>query len=450
MPRARSLVVFLCLALPGLLGASSCGTSPGAVPGADGGPSIAPPAPSLPEASGAGLPCDVQKILADNCWKCHSDPTKFTAPMPLTTHAALTAGSKSDPSKKVYELVSSRLRDDKSPMPPSPNARLSAADMAVLEGWAAAGAPSSTATCTAPPPPPGDAGPVEPLDCAPDLSIKPSEPWAMPQTDANEYVCYGVDVESPTDKHITALTPRIQNPAIVHHVLVFKSDTAYPTKPQKCPSGGSLQWRLMYGWAPGGKNMVLPKEAGFALPAGKQTHFIVQVHYNNARGLTGQSDTSGVDLCTSAPRANEAEVLAFGTQKIDLPRKSELDKTCSVTVPAALAGKKIFAAMPHMHELGYAIDTKLYKAGGGAPIDLGTVPRWDFNQQYWQPLDATIGANDVVKTHCAWKNPTTRDVKFGENTEDEMCYSFTMYYPRIDSGLWSWAVPALGSQCVTN
>ena len=142
-------------------------------------------------------------------------------------------------------------------------------------------------------------------------------------------------------------------------------------------------------------------------------------------------------------------VLAFGTTSIDVPRKSERDRTCTYKIPAALgAGKKIFAAMPHMHEVGTAIETKLYKGGTGNPIDLGTVSKWDFNTQYWQPLDATIAGNDVVKTRCAWKNTTDADVKFGENTEDEMCYSFTLYYPRIESNLWSWTVPAATSQCV--
>ena len=422
---------------------ASCGTDAGVTP-TDAGPTPTTSA-SVPGPTGQGLPCDVQRVLADNCWKCHSSPPKFGAPMPLTTHAQLIAAATSDATKKVHERVVKRIHDDAAPMPQAPNPRLSAADMAVLDAWSAAGAPASTATCN--PPPPGDAGPTEPLACTPDISVAPSEPWTMPEADANDYVCYGVNVTSPTDKHIVAIAPRIQNPSIVHHVLIFKSDSAYPTKPQKCPSGGSLQWRLMYGWAPGGKNMVMPPEAGFAVKAGQTTNFVVQVHYNNARRLVGQTDTSGVELCTSAPRQFEADVLAFGTQKIDIPRKSELEKTCSVTVPAALAGRKVFAAMPHMHELGSAIETRLTKAAGGAEVDLGSVPRWDFNTQFWLPISATLDANDVVKTRCAWKNSTDRDVKFGENTEDEMCYSFTMYYPRIDTALWTWAVPALGSQC---
>lgn len=424
----------------------SCGTSVDATPVTDAGPSPTATSTVTPATSN-GLPCDVDAVLAKNCRSCHSATPSFGARMPLTTYADLVAPAKSDPQKKVIDLVTKRVRDDAAPMPQAPNPRLSAADMAILDGWANAGAPQSSATCGGPGP--TDGGPVQPLDCKPDLKIGPDSAWAMPQAAKNEYVCYGVDVTSPDDKHVVALTPRIENSKIVHHVLIFKSDATYPSKPQACPSGGSLQWRLMYGWAPGAKNMVLPKEAGFALKKGQTTHFVVQVHYNNATGLPAETDSSGFDLCTAAPRQYEADVLAFGTQQIDVPAKSTVDRTCTFKVPTQLAdAKKIFAAMPHMHEIGSAIETKLYKGGTGAPIDLGSVPRWDFNTQFWQPLDATLVANDVVKTRCAWNNTTSANVKFGENTENEMCYSFTLYYPRIDSALWTWAAPSLTSQCV--
>jgi cytochrome c551/c552 len=383
-------------------------------------------------------------VFDQNCRKCHSAPTKFGAPIPLITHDHLTATAAGDASKKIYDLVKSRVNSEAAPMPPAPNARLSDADKKILDDWIAAGAPKSNEACGGNN---GDAGVVTALDCKPDLSIKPASAWTMPKDQGNEYVCYGVDVDTADDKHIVALAPRIDNPNIVHHVLIFAADTSYPTTPQKCSSGGSLAWRLMFGWAPGGKNMVMPQEAGYAVKKGRTNHYVVQVHYNNAQGLEGEKDTSGFELCTAAPRQYEADVLVFGTTKIDLPPNSQVDKTCSVTIPNSLAGKKIFAAMPHMHELGTAIDTKLYPGGTGTPVDLGSAPKWDFQTQYWLPLTAELKANDVVKTRCAWKNTTGQKVKFGENTEDEMCYSFTMYYPKIDSALWSWQIPAYTSQC---
>jgi hypothetical protein len=331
-------------------------------------------------------------------------------------------------------------------MPQPPNARLNAADTATLDSWIGRGAPASTENCNATG---GDGGITQPLDCTPDVSLKAASPWAMPQTDTNDYVCYGVDVTKAEDKHVIALAPRVQNPKIVHHILLFATDTAYTSTPQKCSAGGGAGWRLMFGWAPGGKNMMLPKEAGFPIKANTPAHYVVQVHYNNIGGLAGETDTSGVDLCTDAPRANEADVVAFGTIDINVPAHGTLDKTCTQRsqVVSALAGKKLFAAMPHMHNIGTAIDTKLWKGGTGTPIDLGSVAKWDFQTQFWYPIDATLENGDVIKTHCAWNNTSDQNVKFGENTENEMCYSFTMYYPRVTGPIWNWQAGAATSTC---
>jgi hypothetical protein len=54
---------------------------------------------------------------------------------------------------------------------------------------------------------------------------------------------------------------------------------------------------------------------------------------------------------------------------------------------------------------------------------------------------------DRVETRCRWKNSLSHAVGFGPSTEDEMCYSFTMYYPRIEDPNWHWALPALYAKC---
>ena len=96
-----------------------------------------------------------------------------------------------------------------------------------------------------------------------------------------------------------------------------------------------------------------------------------------------------------------------------------------------------------MHKLGVAMTSTLTPAGSSTPLDLGTMPNFDFNTQQWLPLDVTSAEGDTIRTKCSWKNTTGEEVKFGEKTSDEMCYSFTMYYPRISSPIWSWATPAL-------
>jgi hypothetical protein len=409
----------------------------------DGGGNVGPETPS-------GLPCPVAAVLAQHCTTCHGSTPLNGAPDSLMTWDDTQKDSFTEPGKKIYQVMQERIHDDANPMPPAPNARLSANDTATIDGWVNAGAAKSTDDCSAQG---GDAGYVDPLNCTPDLHVRSTSPWTMPQDQANQYVCYGMLAPTTglSGPHVIAFAPHIDNPKIVHHILVFEQGdknvepTDYPTTPQPCASGGNVNWRIIYGWAPGGKNLYLPQEAGFPTAGSR---YVVQVHYNNIAALSGQTDSSGIDMCTGPARPNEADVLAFGTETISIPPNGTLDRTCSLTLPSQIPSVTIFTAMPHMHQLGTQISTTLTQADGGAQIDLGTVNNWNFQTQYWLPLQTTTtNTGDTITTHCAWKNPTMNTVKFGENTEDEMCFSFTMYYPRIQTALWSWQIPAATSQC---
>jgi hypothetical protein len=68
-----------------------------------------------PPVTSSSLPCDVDAVLASNCRQCHTAPPRFGAPMPLVTYADLEAPARSDPTKKVYELVEQRVHDDARP-----------------------------------------------------------------------------------------------------------------------------------------------------------------------------------------------------------------------------------------------------------------------------------------------------------------------------------------------
>jgi hypothetical protein len=389
-----------------------------------------------------GLPCDVDAVLAANCRTCHSATPQFGAPMPLVTHADLTAPAKSDPSRKVYELVLERTASDAAPMPPPPNERLAASERDKLVAWVEAGTPTSTEACGTSPGPGEDFG----VACTPDLKLAPASAYEMPASTKDEYVCWGVDLQSPTPKHVTAFVPRIDNAKITHHIVLFEADSAYPSTPQPCSAGGSLQWRMVMGWAPGGKGLELPPEAGFPIKTTGTTHYVVQMHYSNVGGLSGETDASGFDLCTGPPRANEADVLAFGTQSFTI-QPGVHTEDCTLSVPAQVPEIRLIAAMPHMHQLGTAMSTTLVPGGGGPEIDLGSAPNYSFDTQVWYPIDATVKGGDVVRTRCTWTNDTGQSVSFGEKTTEEMCYSFTLYYPRVQLPLWSWAAPAVASEC---
>ena len=99
-----------------------------------------------------------------------------------------------------------------------------------------------------------------------------------------------------------------------------------------------------------------------------------------------------------------------------------------------------------MHQLGTSIATTA-TSPTFATADLGEQKNWDFGNQSWLPVDYVLRPGDTVTTRCAWSNTTDSYVTFGEKTTDEMCYSFVMYYPRIEHPSWHWSSPAVSSVC---
>jgi len=386
---------------------------------------------------GAGaIPCAVDTIVEKNCRQCHGSTPNFGAPMPLVTLDDFKAARGGT---TTYQLSQTRIHDPGRRMPQPPNAPLSEADAKVFDDWVAQGAPAGNACTGGTDAGTGTDGSIS-ANCTPDVELASPDTWTQPTDSADDYICYGVDVPVTEKRQAIAFVPRVDNKQIVHHILLFQAPKAVSSKPAPCAFGGERDWKIIYGWAPGGQAVELPPEAGYPMDA--TAHYVVQVHYNNARGLVGQTDRSGVSLCTTNKiRPNDADVLAFGSVNFSVPPMSTKDITCNLQVPTGLPDIHLVAAFPHMHEYGTTIST----TSNG--VDLGTVANWNFNNQPWFPVDHVVKAGDTVTTRCAWKNPTNQPVTFGEKTGDEMCFSFTMYYPKITSPQWNWGIPAAISKC---
>ncbi len=393
------------------------------------------------------LPCDVETVVAGHCRTCHGPSPAYGAPMSLVALGDLTAASKSDPSKKVYELISGRIHNDTKPMPPPPNARLSAAEMGVLDAWASAGAPqTNAATCagattggggTGGSATGGGGGDPEALPCTPDTFIHPGSPYAAPAS-KEEYVCYGFDVTTTSKRHVIALAPAIDNKAVVHHLLLYK--TAEAVSPTPTPCGGGGQGELVTGWAPGVGNLILPPEAGY--PEEGTTHYMMQIHYNNVSGTAVQNDASGYKLCTTETlRPNDAGVLAFGSVNFSIPARSTLALTCDYTFTSPLI--HTFVAQPHMHLRGRAMST-INTTTSNTIVDS---PNFDFQTQYLHESKFDIKPGDVIRNTCTWANETDQPVTFGPTTEDEMCFDFVSYWPRITTPGFTWSTPSARARC---
>jgi hypothetical protein len=140
--------------------------------------------------------------------------------------------------------------------------------------------------------------------------------------------------------------------------------------------------------------------------------------------------------------------MAFGTEQINIPAHGTLDQTCTFNVGPTLDGRNIFSTFLHMHKLGTQISSTVNP--GPSQVSLGTDPSFSFSNQSWTPLKpyAQLHTGDKVATRCVWNNPTDTAVKFGENTENEMCFAIVAYYPKAQ--LLSWLYPSYMPTCVQN
>ena len=397
-------------------------------------------------ATQSGLPCEVDAVLKTRCQTCHAAEPKFGASAPLVTFDDL---QKTFGTKKVYELVASRVKDEARPMPPSPNARLADKELAAIEGWIAAGAKASDATCKNDPAPAG----VKPLSCKPDTVLKATKPFTMqPGSATDQYVCFGVEMNLTKKRHVIGLAPKVDNAKIVHHILLFQAPQAEKSEPFACEAFGSASWKLVAGWAPGGNNLELPKEAGFPAKVG-QNHWVLQIHYNNTQAQTG-SDQSGYELCTTEElRPNDAGVLAFGSTSFSIPPRSNHKIRCDYKLDNRFSNVKLFNASPHMHTRGAAMSTERIPGGNGTSEMIFEQKNFSFEAQANFPIQKAVTNGDVMRTRCSWKNPSDQTIKFGEGTDDEMCFDFIGYYPNIPDQvafgipLFSWVTPSYNANC---
>lgn len=92
----------------------------------------------------ADLPCDVARILSEQCASCHGQAP--TGGATLLSRADLTRASTTDPSKSEAQVSLDCMRDPVKPMPPSGS--LAPEDLAIFAAWVDAGMPAGTCTST--------------------------------------------------------------------------------------------------------------------------------------------------------------------------------------------------------------------------------------------------------------------------------------------------------------
>lgn len=347
--------------------------------------------------------------------------------MPLTSYDDLLRVSTVDATKKVYQQLGVRTHDTKSPMPPT--GLLGTADLRVLDAFVAAGAAASGSTTCA------DAGtdtappvPSWPSHCDATyrfLAHAPGQPDAPYVVPAGKELHPKISFDAPWgDQPVQAIAfrPITDNAKVLHHWILNATE----------------QTTFLSGWAPGGQGgSELPDDVGMYMPKGAGSMFL-DIHYYNVGSSEAVLDHSGVEVCVLNKdhfRPKTASVYqAFGSiggsDLVLAPAGTkDHDETgvCKVNTTQPVT---LLTSSAHAHR--YAVHMKFtVKKADGREIVMHDKPfSFDAQLSYPVPEAVTLETGDQVITTCTYTNDTTKNIRFGESTTDEMCFNFAVYYPK--------------------
>jgi hypothetical protein len=244
-----------------------------------------------------------------------------------------------------------------------------------------------------------------------------------------QYVCWSF-VLPDTPLSIVATQP-VVTPG-VHHYAVFTKTGPVPAN----PSGYDCRvmdatWSLVTGGGVGTQGLTFPTGTAMTLQGGTQV--VLQLHILNATSEPQQPSGIVNLVGTDAANLTPVGLLIAGTLDIDLPpHQSGVDVQGGCSAPFDMPN--VFAAFPHMHQLGTNIQLSLTAQGSAKP-DVLLDRAWDFGAQGVYPVTGTAKKGDKVSITCTYDNTTAGTVTFGESTTDEMCIGVLYYWPEAPGGM---------------
>jgi mono/diheme cytochrome c family protein len=359
--------------------------------------------------------CDARAVLQTRCQTCHGVEVAG-APMSLVTWADTQADSVLDETKQVSELIKSRIHNKAKPMPPVAQGALTSQELAALDAWIDAGYPDGK--CSTPDVVEGK--PTDefkwPAECTPDkiFAVKANQNGKPYNVRANWEDNVSITIPVPWagkfsgEVQSLAIRPLTNNARVVHHWILYAGTLNFITS-----------------WSPGKEAEIFPDDVGVYMPSSGS--FQLNMHYYNQGNDKAEQDESGAEICiTDKLRPKTATTNMFGPVSLNIPPgETVATSTCTQNGSAPVT---LITSSPHMHKTGVNGKFEIIRADGKIEV-LDDSP---FNQedQTVRPINAVLNRGDKVRTTCTFVNMTTQVKRFGESTEDEMCFNFSRYYPK--------------------
>ena len=361
---------------------------------------------------------DVAPIMINRCVGCHR--AGEAAPMAFTSYKETRPWAKA---------IKSAVVARKMPMWPADPAhgefrndrRLSAEELATITAWVDAGAPEGDAKSM-------PAMPVFPDGWnigKPDVTFDMGTEFAVPKTGTIAYQYFTVDPGFKEDKWVEAAEIRPSTRSLVHHVIVFIVD------PGASPEGRGATANYLTGFAPGEQALLLHPGTAKLIKAGSKLRF--QVHYTT-NGTEGTDRTKvAMRFAKEAPQY-KALVGTSMNYGFKIPAGSDNHEVKSTfTLKQDI---EVVSWMPHMHVRGKSFEYTVVYPDGRSEVVLN-VPKYDFNWQLQYELAKPLHLPAGTRIDCVahfdnslnnkYNPDATKDVKWGDQTWEEMMIGFFTY-----------------------
>jgi hypothetical protein len=383
---------------------------------------------------------DVAPILNKNCASCHRPGD--IGPMSLLTYEQTRPWAKSIRDKvSLGQMPPWHSTDARGTF--SNDRRLSEADKNTLIQWATAGAPEGNKKDLPPAPKFAEGWEIG----QPDVVLTMAKPFDIPEKGTINYQYQTIPTNFTEDKWIQAIEVRPGTRSVVHHVLVFVKTTSTTPKlttfapvatkadaaaGRKVAGQGFGPGTLIATTAPGTNAMMF--EPGMSIKVNAGATLVLQIHYT-ANGKAASDQTSVGMIFAKEPPRQEIHNAAFTNGALKIPAGASNEP-----VDSAIEFKEdthITALFPHTHLRGKSWEYRLTYPDGRTEVVLN-VPHYDFNWQTYyifaKPLAVPKGSRLEATAHYdnstsnKWNPDPTVDVRWGEQTWQEMQYTGITYY----------------------
>ena len=255
----------------------------------------------------------------------------------------------------------------------------------------------------------------------PDAVFEFPKPIAVKADGIMPYKNVTVETNLNEDRWVKAIEVRPSNPSVVHHVIVSVR-------------GGERELDERDGYwgayVPGNSTLIYPE--GYARLLPKDTKLRFQMHYTPNGTATEDSTRIGVIFAKEPPQY-EVKVAGISNARIRIPPGAANHKEeAAIRLPFDV---EVLSFLPHMHLRGKAARYDLLS--GGETETLLDIPKYDFNWQliYQLAEPRPMSAGDTIRFTCWFDNSAdnpanpdpTREVRWGQQTEDEMHLGYVEY-----------------------